>query len=225
MIDLTGQKFGRLNVIGIAQIHPFKTKEKVWECKCDCGNTVLVRGYSLRSGKTQSCGCISTETLSKRSINNEYSKKHGLSNSRIYKNYYAMLARCYNSQIWNYEKYGGRGIRVCDEWRNSFEVFYEWAMANGYDDSKTIDRINPDGDYSPNNCRFAGASVQGFNRNIQSNNKTGHKGVCKTPSGRYRAYIKKDNKQIALGVYDTIEQASQARANAEKELFKEVYNG
>lgn len=217
--DLTGQRFGILTVKGLAQQHPFNTNEKVWECVCDCGKTTLVRGYSLRSGKTKSCGCLSVKTLAERSVDNDYSKKHGLSSSRIYKNYYAMRARCYNPQNDNYSRYGGQGIRVCDEWLNSFEAFYEWAMANGYDDSKTIDRIDPNGNYTPENCRFADASLQGFNRNKQSNNKTGHKGVCKAPNGRYRAYIKKNNKQIALGYYDTLDQAVAARATAEKEYF------
>jgi hypothetical protein len=130
-----------------------------------------------------------------------------------------MRERCYNPKKSNYGKYGGRGICICDEWLNSFEAFYKWAMANGYDDSKTIDRIDPNGNYTPDNCRFADASIQGFNRNNQSNNKTGCKGVCKTKSGKYRAYIKKNGKQIALGYYETLEQAISARLEAEKELF------
>lgn len=219
-IDLTGQKFGKLTVIGMAQKHPYKTKEKVWMCQCECGNTAFVRGYSLRNGIARSCGCLSVETITQRSYGNEYHKTHGLSASRIYKNYYAMRARCYNTQNQNYSRYGGKGIKICDEWLNSFEAFYEWAMNNGYDDSKTIDRINPDGDYTPDNCRFADASIQGFNRHTQSNNKTGHKGVCRSADGRYRAYIKKNGKQIGLGYYDTFDAAVQVRENAEKELYK-----
>lgn len=219
-IDLTGQRFGKLTVVGVAQEHPYNTREKVWECRCDCGNSVLVRGYSLRSGHTQSCGCLSVKTIIQRSYDNDYAKIHGLATSRIYKNYYAMRARCYNTKNQNYPRYGGKGIRVCDEWLNSFEAFYKWAMANGYDDTKTIDRINPDGDYTPDNCRFADASVQGFNRHTQSNNKTGHKGVCKANNGKYRAYIKKNGKQISLGSYETLDAAVQAREKAENELYK-----
>lgn len=220
IIDLTGQKFGKLTVIGIAQKHPYKTKEKVWKCQCECGNTAFVRGYSLRSGITRSCGCLSIETITQRSYGNDYGKTHGLAASRIYKNYYAMRARCYNPKNQNYSRYGGKGIKICDEWLNSFEAFYQWAINNGYADNKTIDRINPDGDYTPENCRFADASIQGFNRHTQSNNKTGHKGVCKSTNGKYRAYIKKNRKQIDLGRYETFDAAVQAREKAEKELYR-----
>lgn len=220
MIDLTGQRFGRLVVLGLAEKHDFQTREKVWECQCDCGNRILVRGYSLRHGVTKSCGCLSVETTIKRSVGNEYTKTHGLAGSRIYKIYYAMRARCYNPKRWNYDKYGGRGIRVCDEWMSDFMNFYEWAMASGYDETKSIDRIDPNGNYEPQNCRFTDASIQGLNRNTQSNNSTGCKGVTLLKSGKYRAYIKKNGKQIALGCYETLEQAKKAREKAEKELLK-----
>lgn len=218
VIDLTGQRFGRLTVIERGESS--KRGEACWRCRCDCGREIVARSYPIRQGKVKSCGCLSVETLVKRSKGNEYTKTHGLSGSRIYKIYYAMLSRCYNPKRWNYDKYGGRGISVCEEWRNDFMAFYTWAMANGYDDTKSIDRIDPNGNYEPANCRFTNASVQGLNRNVQSNNSTGVKGVTRLKNGKFRAYIKKSGKQVPLGCYDTLEQAKQVRETAEKELLK-----
>ena len=221
--DIVGQKFGRLTVVKrVEKPKESNRRDAFWLCICECGNEKVVAGYYLRSGTTKSCGCYNIDNLKSRK-GVKYGGKHGMYNSRIYKNYHAIKARCFNTNNEHYDIYGGRGITICDEWlgEKGFENFYDWAIKNGYSDALTIDRIDVDGNYEPSNCRWADKSVQGFNRHIQSNNSTGHKGVSKTKSGNYRAYIKKNNKQISLGTYERIEDAISAREKAEKEYFKD----
>lgn len=153
LIDITGQRFGRWTVVK----HIYGTKPSKWLCRCDCGNVKEIRGADLKAGRTKSCGCYMREQVRK-------PKKHGMSKTKIYIKYQAMISRCkYPSNI-NYKAYGGRGIRVCDEWLKDFKVFYKWAMENGYKDGLTIDRINVDGNYEPSNCRFVPMSEQYNNR-------------------------------------------------------------
>lgn len=156
----SGQKFGKLTVLELAEkrlyINPQGKKlfKKYYKCKCECGNEITVYQGQLTSGHTKSCGCI---TL-----------KHGCWKSRLYNIWRGMLKRCYLATNKDYNRYGGRGITICEEWKNDFKTFYAWAMANGYKDDLSIDRINVNGNYQPDNCRW-------LTNKQQANNKRNNK--------------------------------------------------
>lgn len=152
--NLSGKRFGRLTAISIKPTNKWGVH---WLCECDCGNFVVVLASHLKSGHTKSCGCWLKESSHKVNLT------HGMATSRIYTLWRAMKQRCTNPSVYNYCDYGGRGISVCDEWL-TFENFYSWAMKNGYSDELSIDRINNDAGYSPENCRWVDAKTQANNR-------------------------------------------------------------
>ena len=160
LIDETGKRYGRLTVIckdGTIDKHI------AWKCKCDCGNITTVNGKWLRAGKTTSCGCFHKELLSKRSTTNGISKTNDPKLRRLYRIWHNMKSRCSNPKVPCYHCYGGRDIKVEEVW-NKFEVFKDWALANGYKDNLTLDRVNNDGNYGPSNCRWATNKEQANNR-------------------------------------------------------------
>jgi hypothetical protein len=134
--DITGERFGKLVVI--KSIGSDKYRKMWWLCQCDCGNQLKVSGCSLRKGVTQSCGCLQKEQTAKRFATHKHTGE------RIYRIWLGMKKRCNNPNYRWYANYGGRGISVCDDWQ-SFEPFYEWSMANGYNDNLTLDRIDVEG--------------------------------------------------------------------------------
>ena len=154
LIDLTGQRFGRLVVLERAGSD--NNKNALWRCRCDCGNATITSGKRLRRRETQSCGCLHQETFS--------NKKHGGKHSRLYSIWLDMKKRCYNMEHISYKNYGGRGICICNEWLHDFAAFRDWAMSHGYRDDLSIDRIDNDKGYSPDNCRWATAKEQNNNK-------------------------------------------------------------
>ena len=215
LINLIGQKFGRLTVIErMPNIKKKKEQIVLWKCKCECGNEVTVKSIDLRRGHTKSCGCLKMEMAGKQSI------KHGKTNTRLYGVWKNMRERCSNPNNKNYKNYGGRGVNVCKEWDN-FLDFYNWAILNGYNkDAKrgecTLDRIDVNGNYEPKNCRFVSMKIQNRNRRLLKSNKTGYNGVfLNKKNGKYSVCI-----NIFVGYFDKKEDAIKARKAAEDKYYK-----
>lgn len=156
---LTGQKFGKMTVLG--RDTDRQSKRTYWMCQCECGKIKSCRADSLKQGAIVSCGC---KKKAQDKINLVKHHSHKQSGTRLYYSWQDMKKRCYNEGNSRYANYGGRGIKVCDEWKNDFTAFYQWAINNGYTETMTLDRINVDGDYEPNNCRWADVKTQCNNR-------------------------------------------------------------
>ena len=158
-IDMSGLAFGQWTVLDYVG-------GSKWKCLCSCGKMAIVVGATLRNGTSTKCrSCARAESNRITKIGNKNNVSHGKSNTRIYRIWGGIISRCENSHDTGYKDYGGRGIHMCAEWRTDFLSFERWALANGYTDQLSIDRINVDGAYEPTNCRWV--TIQ-----EQSNNKT-----------------------------------------------------
>lgn len=191
MIINIGDKIGNLTVINFS--HKDKWKKSYYVCLCDCGNIVVSRDTSLKFHKTHSCGCI------------KYTK-HGMNRTRLYGIWCNMKSRCRNKNTPAYLRYGERGIAICDEWIEDFRNFLSWALENGYENNLTLDRIDNNKGYFPQNCRWVDMHIQSTNRGINSNNKSGYTGVC-GHGNKFESYITIYGKRKNLGFFNTAKEA------------------
>ena len=161
--DLTGKKFNKLLVL--KRTGTDKRRNAIWLCQCDCGNLKEISSPILKSKTTISCGCLRKENAHKLG-KSKYSDrtKHGKRYTRLYSIWCGMKQRCYYKKSENYKNYGGRNIKVCNEWKTNFEIFYNWAINNGYEENLTLDRIDVNGNYEPFNCRWVTWKVQANNK-------------------------------------------------------------
>ena len=180
--NLKWKIFGRLTVIENDRME----KGVRWAlCLCECGKEIDARVSGLRSGNTRSCGCLYKDTRKTANVS------HGMQHTRLYSTWSNMKTRCYNPKVAGFKNYGGRGITICDDWKDDFVSFYNWAMRTGYNDNLTIERVDVDGNYEPENCMWIGADEQSKNRRgnvyIELNGKTDTlKGWCDKLSLPYK---------------------------------------
>lgn len=220
-IDLTGQKFGRLTAI---KKHTSRINGRSivsWICNCDCGGESNVTANNLTRGKSKSCGCLAKETAVEHGRNNNL--KHGQNKkgkaTSEYRAWHSMIQRCENPKARGYEDYGGRGIEVCSEWRNSFEKFFA-DMGLKSDKSYSLDRKDANKGYSKDNCRWASKTEQSRNVRASKTNVTCIKGVQKVGDKKYKATIGVSGKSIFLGYFEDTETARKARKEAEEKLWR-----
>lgn len=163
-IDLTGERFGAVTVIERAANSP--KNEVMWKCRCDCGNEFTTRARSLRSGETKGCGCLRLQhsTQAARAVNTKHGAAPHRGYTKLYNTWLRMKGRCNRPTATNYQYYGGRGISVCEEWEKDFSSFRSWALANGYREGLSIDRIDVNGNYCPENCRWITMAEQQRNK-------------------------------------------------------------
>lgn len=173
--NLVGQQFSRLTVLERAGSD--KRGSALWKCQCTCGRITTALTYQLKSGAKKSCGCLSKEKATKRLL------KHSESNTRLYKVWKGIKRRCYNANDSQYKNYGGRGIKMCQEWKDNYIAFRDFMLSKGYDETlpfraQTIERIDVNGDYEPCNCKLVTMKEQNINK--RCNHKVTYKGVTKT---------------------------------------------
>lgn len=219
--NFIGHRYGRLTILEEAEDirFPSKSVKRVFICVCDCGNVLKVRHDAMATGNTNSCGCYKRDQTSLSNTNKKTT--HGLNSHPLYSTWSDMNRRCYNEKTEHFHNYGGRGIYVCEEWRNSPTEFVRWATeeADWYEGcGLSLDRIDVNGHYEPSNCRFTDWSTQTLNRRVSSTSKSGFSGVCQRGS-RWEARITFKGHTTDLGIYNKLEDAVEARQIAEIDIL------
>lgn len=204
-VDLVGKVFGRLTVVEKAGNLGIKT---AWLCRCECGTTKVVRTYHLIRNAVVSCGCYRVQVIGDRV------RTHGMTGTPEYRSWYHMLDRCNNPSDFDYPNYGGRGIKVCPEW-HSFENFY--ADMGARPEGLTLERVDNERGYSPDNCVWADRYQQSGNARPVYNSTTGVVGVWKK-GNRFKAYIKEQGTKKYLGSASTVDAASALHTQALEEI-------
>lgn len=213
-IDLTGKVIGRLTVIGYS--HSTKNNGAYWLCSCICGKEKLISVSRLTNSTTKSCGCIQIEATKNLA-------KHKMHNTPIYRRWASMKNRCSSPSSTIFSVYGGRGISYSPEWE-SFENFYR-DMYEGFSENLELDRIDVNGNYCKENCRWVTHEENNFNKTRQQNNKSGKTGVSFDKARKqWRAYINKNKVRIELGYFDSFNDAVEVRVLEELELYGYVRN-
>lgn len=191
-----GQIFGNLTILEEVEQ---KNKKRRFKVKCNCGRIKTVQLANLLNGSTISCGCIR-------------GKKHNMSNTRLYHIWQGMRYRCYTTTCSTYKNYGAKGIRVYEEWKNDFKPFYNWAIQNGYSDTLTLDRIDPKGNYEPDNCRWADWKTQANNKGLLPTNTSGYVGLSwNNQIKKWVCNISINNKSKRIGAFNTQKEGVDAR--------------
>lgn len=200
LVDRTGQVFGKLTVL--EQEGRDKLKKVLWRCRCECGNETVVPSGSLVTGNTTSCGCAFKESVT----------KHGGTGKGSYNTWRAMMRRCTVLTDKDYPRYGGKGVTVCERWRDYANFVADMGEPEG---DETLDRINTYGNYEPDNCRWAGVQTQNRNVRLRVNSTTGYIGVS-VVGKKFLAKITKDKKSYYSKLCNTVEEAAAARKELER---------
>lgn len=201
--DYIGKKYGHMTILEMLPVENGKKRKVV--CECECGIVKPCNISDLRNGKIISCGCAHNGCYS----------KHKHTKTRIYYTWSSMMQRCLNPKAVAYKNYGGRGVTVCEEWKDS-STFIQWALSHGYTDDLTIERKDVNGNYCPENCIFATRTQQARNTRMRHDNPNGIPGIYyRNDSGKWRAAIGVDGKFINLGTFNTKEEAIKVRKAAE----------